>query len=199
VNSQLGTHILAITPGQGFDAPKWRRVLLSGVDAFMLREKNLSARALLDATRWCQDTAPGLELWVNGRLDVALTANCGLHAPEAYPDVDSKVVRLSKPLHEESQWCARHHQAQLLISPLFESPGKQNKWGSTRLKSFLRQMPQERPRMLALGGINPRNAAELSHPNLDGVAVIRALWDDPDPSRCVEKLRAALCPGQGRL
>ena len=99
--------LLAITPGLGFDRESWRAVLRSGVDGFLLREKELSARALLDAVRWSQDTAPGVRLWVAGRLDVALAAGCGLHAPEAYPAIEAGLVPLSRPLHQEDQWPAR--------------------------------------------------------------------------------------------
>ena len=87
--------VLAITPGEGFGASKWRAVLRSGVDGFLIREKGMEARALLDAARWCRDEAPGIELWVGGRLDVALAAGCGLHAPEAHPDIPEDLVPLS--------------------------------------------------------------------------------------------------------
>ena len=79
--------LLAITPGLGLDRGRWKTVLRSGVDAFLIREKQLAARDLLEAVRWCQDAAPEVALWVAGRLDVALSAGCGLHAPEDHPDL----------------------------------------------------------------------------------------------------------------
>ena len=94
--------LLAITPGLGFEPQAWRQVLQSGVDGFMIREKELATGALLEAARWCQDTAPTVQLWVVGRLDVALAAGCGLHAPEAYPEVPSSLLPLSRPLHDET-------------------------------------------------------------------------------------------------
>ncbi len=129
--------ILAITPGTGFDGPRWRAVLRSGVDGFFIREKHLEARALLDATRWCQDTAPEVELWVGGRLDIALAAGCGLHAPEAYPEVPASLVPLSRPLHEEGQFEGRRACRQLLIAPVLATPGKGAPWGAARLHRFL--------------------------------------------------------------
>ena len=180
--------LLAITPGVGFDRGRWKQVLHSGVDAFLLREKALSARELLEAARWCQDTAPDLTLWVAGRLDVAFAAGCGLHAPEAYPDLDPGLVPLSRPLHDEGQWHLRKAVDQLLISPVFASPGKGAPWGAERLHRFLDGVPEAGPRLLALGGVDPLTAPALRHPRLDGIAAIRPFWDG-DPVRAVARFR----------
>ncbi|HJU84150.1 MAG TPA: thiamine phosphate synthase [Holophagaceae bacterium] len=182
--------MLGISQDQGLDAEGWRAALRSGIDAFLVREKRMEARALLDAVRFCQDAAPDLELWVAGRLDVALAAGCGLHAPERYPEVDEDLVRLSRPLHSEIQWAERSAASQLLVSPVFESPGKGEPWGVPRLHRFLEALPSGGPRLLALGGVDPDHAGSLRHPRLAGVAVIRALWQE-DPARAVEALKAS--------
>jgi thiamine monophosphate synthase len=180
--------LLAITPGLGFDRERWQGVLRSGVDAFLIREKQLSAQDLLGAALWCQDTAPAVELWVAGRLDVAFAAGCGLHAPEDYPEVEPGLVPLSRPLHDESQWSARSTAGQLLIAPVFPSPGKGKPWGRERLHRFLGTLPAAGPRLLALGGVDPANAASLRHPRLAGIAAIRPFWDG-DPVRTVAHFR----------
>ena len=89
--------LLAVTPGEGWHRARWQAVLRSGIDGFLIREHTLSARTLLDAARWCQDTAPEVTLWVAGRLDVACAAGCGLHAPEAHPEVGPGLVPRSRP------------------------------------------------------------------------------------------------------
>jgi thiamine monophosphate synthase len=180
--------LLAITPGQGFDRIRWKAVLRSGVDDFLLREKELSARELLDAARWCQDTASDIRLWVGGRLDVALAAGCGLHAPERYPEVPQGLVSHSRPLHDEGQWGARCRAEQLLVSPIFPSPGKGAPWGLARLHRFLDGLPPQGPRLLALGGVDPLNAPSIGHPRLDGIAAIRPFWEG-DPERAVARFR----------
>ena len=63
--------ILAISPGRGFDGIRLKAILSSGIDALMIREKQLEAKPLLELVRQVQDLAPQVELWVNGRLDVA--------------------------------------------------------------------------------------------------------------------------------
>jgi thiamine monophosphate synthase len=182
--------LLAITPGLGFDRTGWRSVLRSGVDAFLIREKGLPARNLLDAARWCQDTAPEVALWMGGRLDVAHAAGCGLHAPEDHPEVPPGLVPLSRPLHHESQWAARSTADQLLISPVFSTPGKGEPWGWDRLRTLLDGLPEAGPSLLALGGIDPLNAPGIRHPRLAGIAAIRPFWDG-DPTRAVARFRAA--------
>lgn len=184
--------LLAITPGLGFDRRQWEPVLRSGVDALLIREKALPARALLDAARWCQDTAPEVAIWVAGRLDVAFAAGCGLHAPEAHPEVergvDGGLVPLSRPLHDEDQWEGRCRADQLLISPIFQSPGKGAPWGVERLHRFLESLPAGGPRLLALGGVDPDSAARLRHPRLAGLAAIRPFWSG-DPAGAVARFR----------
>jgi thiamine monophosphate synthase len=181
--------LLAITPGEGFDRGRWQQVLRSGVDAFLIREQELSARALLAAAQWCQDTAPEVTLWVTGRLDVALAVGCGLHAPEAYPDVAPGLVPLSRPLHDEGQWDLRKVADQLLISPIFASPGKGTPWGADRLCHFLDGVTESGPRLLALGGVAPLNTPTLRHPRLAGIAAIRPFWQG-HPERAVACFRS---------
>jgi thiamine monophosphate synthase len=183
--------LLAITPDLGFHSERWRTVLCSGVDAFLIREKQLSARALLDAARWCQDTAPDVALWVAGRLDVAFAAGCGLHAPEAHPDLEPGLVMLSRPLHDEGQWATRRTAEQLMISPVFASPGKGAPWGQERLHRFLEALPAEGPRLLALGGMDANNVASVQHPRLNGLAAIRPFWEG-NPEAAVDRFRAAV-------
>ncbi|MDE3244687.1 MAG: thiamine phosphate synthase [Acidobacteriota bacterium] len=182
--------ILAITPGTGFEAARWKAVLGSGIDGLMIREKQLEAGPLLDLARRVHDLAPHLELWVNGRLDVALAAGCGLHAPEAYPDIPSGLLPLSRPIHSGDQLGSRMDCRQLLLGPVFPVPEKGLPWGIKRLHQTLDEIPPG-PRILALGGITPTNSAPLRHPRLDGIALIRALMKSPEPDRVVDAFRQA--------
>ena len=180
--------ILAISPGRGFDGIRLKAILSSGIDGLMIREKQLEARPLLALVRQVQAIAPQVELWVNGRLDVALAAGCGLHAPEVYPEVPAGLLMLSRPIHSEDQVSARIGCRQLLLGPIHSVPEKGAPWGVERLHEVLAGVPAG-PRILALGGITPTNSAALRHPRLDGIAIIRALMDAPEPRRVVEAFR----------
>jgi len=183
-------HLLAITPGTGFHPEAWATVLHSGIDAFMIRERGLEARALLEAARWCRAEAPEVVLWVNGPLEVALAADAGHHGPEGHPPVPTGLLPRSRPLHAEAQWPGRWDLDQLLVAPILPTPGKGQTWGAERLHRFLGDLPKEGPRILALGGLAPENIGPLRHPRLAGVAAIRAFWAG-DPRATVAALRAA--------
>lgn len=182
--------LLAITPGEGFTPDRWRPVLRSGIDALLIREKAMEAGALLEAARWCRATAPHVRIWVGGRLDVALAAGCGLHAPEDHPEVEPTLLPLSRPLHAEAQWAARRGAEQLLVSPILPSPGKGEPWGLRRFHRFLDGLPEGGPRLLALGGVTPDRAPDLRHPRLAGLAALRPFWEG-DPARAVQAFRTA--------
>lgn len=184
-------HILAITPGTGFHAKTWERVLGCGADAFLIREPGMEARALLHAARWCRKRFPEGSLWVGGRLDVALAAGCGLHAPEAYPDDLGAWTPVSRPLHAEAQFEARLHLDQLLVAPVFAVSGKGPAWGCARLHAFLEGLAEPGPRLLALGGMTPARLKEVRHPRLAGVALMRGLWETPEPEAIIQQLREA--------
>jgi thiamine monophosphate synthase len=165
-------------------------MLRSGIDAFMIREPGMDPRELLVAARWARDLAPGLGLWLTGRLDVALAARCGLHTPEAYPQVPSGLLAISSPIHDPAQIPGRSGARQLLLSPIFTVPGKGPAWGPEKLRTVLDALPPVGGRILALGGITPGNVHLLRHRRLDGVALIRGLWSAPDPALTVTQLRA---------
>jgi len=184
-------HILAISPGRDVEASKWGDVAKSGIDALMIREKHLSVRSLLDLGRRIKDLAPDILLWINGRLDVAIALGVGFHGGEDHPQVPASICEISRPLHNITQISERRESDQLLISPIFEVPGKSEPIGIQGLYKILDNMPPWRGKLLALGGINTENAAALRHHRLDGLALIRCIWDSTDPSGTVDKLRGA--------
>ncbi|MDR1840696.1 MAG: thiamine phosphate synthase [Holophagales bacterium] len=184
-------HILAISQGREIEASKWAAVVKSGIDALMIREKHLNAQSLLDLGRQILDMAPALPLWINGRLDVALALGVGFHGPEDYPEIPPRLCAVSRPLHNIAQIRERQHSDQLLVSPVFAVPGKGEPLGVPGLYGILDNLPPWRRTVLALGGINPENAAILQHNRLDGVALIRSLWDSKNPRNVVDKLRSA--------
>jgi len=160
----------------------------------MIREPGMAPREQLAVLRWVRSLAPGLDLWLNGRLDVALVAGCGLHAPEAYPPVPEGLLPLSRPIHQPAQLRERLHAQQVILAPIYPVPGKGPAWGPGQLRAVLDALPPAPARILALGGITPANAVPLRHPRLDGVAMIRGLWAVPEPARAVERLRSSWRP-----
>ena len=144
----------------------------------------------MELGRWIMNLAPELPLWINGRLDIALALGVGFHGGEDYPDLPP-LCPISRPLHRVEQLQGRTNADQLLISPVFKVPGKSKPLGIAGLHEIINNMPPWRGKLLALGGINYKNVAELQHHRLDGVALIRGIWDSDDPSDMVGQLRSA--------
>jgi thiamine monophosphate synthase len=184
-------HILAISPGSPVDESKWESIALSGIDALMIREKHLGARSLLALGRRIGGIAPRLALWINGRLDIAIALGAGFHGGEDCPQAPPGLCAVSRPLHSISQIQCRFATDQLLISPVFDVPGKGPPMGPGGLHGILDNMPPWQGKLLALGGVDADNAAILKHRRLDGVALIRGLWDSDDPKGIVDRLRSA--------
>jgi thiamine monophosphate synthase len=189
-------HILAISPGRDMEMPKWEAVAHSGIDALMLRERHLSVRALLALGKMVADMAPDLPIWIADRLDVALAIKAGFHGGEDCYDVPSSLCPISRPLHDISQLQERAGCDQLLISPIFDVPAKGRPLGIKGLHEILDKMPRMHGKLLALGGICAGNAAALCHPRLDGVALIRGIWDSASPRIAVDGLRNAWRGGE---
>ena len=127
-----------------------------------------------------------------GRPYVTGQHDCAALAAEVLRDQFGRRVELpaDRP-HDPAQAAGRLGAAQLLLSPVFPVPGKGDAFGAEGLHRRLDALPPFRGRLLALGGITPANAAELRHPRLDGLALIRALWNSGEPGHAVEALRKA--------
>ena len=140
-----------------------------------------AARRLRDATR-----AVGMSFVING--DAALAkrvAADGVHLGGARPDVASAravlgseaFVSIAAHSDDDVRYAVTTHATAVLVSPIFESPGKGPPRGAAALASA-RAIAGDAVLVFALGGIDDRRAAACSM--ADGVAVIRALLDASD-------------------
>lgn len=164
-----------------------------GVPAVQLREKHLSGRELYGlAEQAVEHVAGAVEVWVNGRPDVAMAVGAhGVHLPSQglpaarvsarFPDLRLGVACHSR---EEVTAATRDGACYVTFSPVFPSPGKHPKglqaldgvdaWGTD---------------VLALGGIEPCNAAKVLGLGA-GLAAIRAFHDPVSGREMVEMARA---------
>ncbi|MBK8013700.1 MAG: thiamine phosphate synthase [Deltaproteobacteria bacterium] len=156
-----------------------------------IREKDLEPSECL---AWVRRLAPvadanGTALLINGRLDVARSANVGVHLPERGLPIGSAAALL-RDSPERIISVARHsaHAARLaaqegahivLLSPIFVTPGKGPPLGLGELQRAVVHFAQPRThaRLFALGGIGPTHAAAVWATGVDGVAAIRSVWE----------------------
>lgn len=153
------------------------RAVRGGVDMIQVREKDLSAKELLDMVCRIRDltAGSGTRILVNDRIDVALAAGIdGVHLPasgvppeKARPLVG--LVGVSTHSVEEAIAAERARADFIVFGPVFESPGK-TAVGLVRLAEVASSVKIP---VLAIGGLTLKNSAEAVRAGAAGIAGIR--------------------------
>jgi thiamine-phosphate pyrophosphorylase len=174
-----------------------------GVTAVQLREKHCGTREFVELARCLKALlAPcGVPLIVNDRVDVALATDAdGVHVGQS--DLDCRdarrllgpdaVVGLSVETMEQAERAAELDVDYLGVSPIFSTPTKTDTaaaWGVAGLAA-LRQVSKHV--LVAIGGINLGNAAEVIGAGAEGIAVVSAICAAPDPEAAARALCRAI-------
>ena len=176
--------------------------LPAGRVAVHLREKDLGTRDLLDLARQLAAVcrSHGQALLVNDRLDVALAAGAaGVHLPAAgVPAAAAR--RLLGPGALLGVSC--HSAADVgralaggasfaTFGPVFDTPSKRAHGPPVGLGALAEAARLGLP-LVALGGVEPGNAAQAVAAGARGLGVIRAWLEGPAPAAAVAALSAAL-------
>jgi len=161
------------------------RVLPRGALVVQLRDKSGRdfepfARALLEVVH-----PSGARLVVNGDVDLAAAIGAdGVHLGGERPELsraravlgDAAFISVAAHTGDDVTHAARGGATAVLVSPIFETPGK----GPPRGVDALREAKERANGALAivaLGGIDARRAAACAAAGATGVAVMRALFD----------------------
>jgi thiamine-phosphate pyrophosphorylase len=165
-------------------APWIEALAADGVGAVQLRRKDLDDRALFDWAREARRVAPpGLLIFLNGRLDIALAAGCdGVHLPADGPPLAALRRRFGA-----APWIgvSTHHPDEVARSagdgadyvtfgPVYPTPSKAA-YGEPPGLAGLRAARAAAPDLpiFALGGIFPETLPEVARAGASGVAGIR--------------------------
>ncbi len=167
------------------------RLLLAGGATFIqLRDKDTSAKELLDAARACLAlTRPaGAKLIINDRVDVALTADAdGVHLGQDDMTVaeareilgPDKIIGLSTHTLEQFHAAMRTSADYLAVGPVYETTTKENPSPTVGLELVAAARAiTDRP-IVAIGGITVERARAVLDAGADSVAVISALYPWP--------------------
>jgi thiamine-phosphate pyrophosphorylase len=173
--------------------PEWAaRVIDGGVDLIQLREKDLTedelrpiARSILTAIE-----SPN-QLQINGYPNLAIELGCGLHLPQAMPDVDNPPRPFSRSIHGIGSISTTVTPDFFVAGHLYPTSSKASipSRGIEWLKTIVQASPYP---VVAIGGINASNAARAIQAGADGVAVISALTDASDPRDCAAEMRSVI-------
>ena len=177
-----------------------RAAIRGGVSCVQLREKGCSTREFVDEARLLKAllAGTGVPLFINDRLDVALAVGAdGVHLGQndlAIADARRLVGnRMIIGISAESVADAIRAEAEgadyIGASPVFTTPTKTDTappLGLDGLRAIRRavQLP-----LVAIGGINADNAAQVLRAGADGLAVVSAIVSAPCPRTAAAGLR----------
>jgi thiamine-phosphate pyrophosphorylase len=167
----------------------------TGAVVVSLRDKALDGRALTSLARALREATAraGVRLFINDRLDVALTVGAdGVHLG-GRSLTPALVARLAPALavavstHSRDEIAAATcapNVAFCVFGPVYDTPSKRALGSPVGLAALRDAADQELP-VLALGGVTPGRAPDCVAAGAVGLACIRAVWEAPDPARAV--------------
>jgi thiamine-phosphate diphosphorylase len=168
-----------------------RMMLAGGARLIQLRDKDASARDLLDAVRGCLALTreAGATLIVNDRVDIALAADAdGVHlgqddiTVEEARDIlgDKKIIGVSTHWLDQFRAALDTSANYIAVGPVYPTKTKENPDPVVGL-DLVRETRKiaDRP-IVAIGGITHERAPEVIAAGADSVAVISALYPWPE-------------------
>jgi thiamine-phosphate diphosphorylase len=178
-----------------------REAVLGGANIVQLREKHLRRAELIALGLHVRDAIARRALFfVNGDIQAAIAlAADGLHLPEDGPSIEDArrlvgdEMLISRAVHSvDAAIRAERDGADLLqLGTVFETGSKPhaNPLGLDGVRAVCNQVFVP---VIAVGGINLRNAPEVMRAGASGVAAIGAIFDADDSRRVAGELRSTL-------
>jgi thiamine-phosphate pyrophosphorylase len=167
--------------------------LPAGVAAVQLRQL-LPPRALLDRALAVREICcrHGARLFLNDRADVAFAADADVHLPgRGLSAAEARRLGLeaAQSVHTAEEAARSDTAAAFLVfAPVFDTPGKTAR-GLEALRETCRA---SRAPVLALGGVDERNARACLEAGAFGVACIRSVLGARDPAAAARGLWRAI-------
>ena len=177
-----------------------RAAIRGGVSCVQLREKGCSTREFMDEARLLKAllAGTGVPLFINDRLDVALAVGADgvhlgqndMHIADARRLVGNRmIIGISAESVADAVRAEAEGADYIGASPVFTTPTKTDTappLGLDGLRAIRRavQLP-----LVAIGGINADNAAQVLRAGADGLAVVSAIVSAPCPRTAAAGLR----------
>ncbi len=193
------------------DDPRWRHgprsvieaALAGGATALQLRLKHTRDGDALALVRWAVERArrAGALLIVNDRFDLAdLGAADGVHlgqddlAPERIPAAlrERLLVGLSTHSLDQVHQSRQRPIDYIGFGPVFGTASKQSEWKPRGPGMLAEAVKRAGCPVVAIGGINAGNAAEVSRAGATAAAVISVIADASDPIAATRALAERL-------
>ena len=180
-----------------------REAVKGGVTMVQLREKHGDVRVFIERARALKTVLSdtGVPLIINDRVDVALAVDAeGVHLGQS--DMPAALARqligadklLGLSIETEQQLAEAQHLPldYIGLSAIFATPTKTNTtrhWGIDGLIDTLQKTPLP---VVAIGGINPGNIADIAATGVQGIALVSAICHADDPCLAAQMLAEAI-------
>jgi thiamine-phosphate pyrophosphorylase len=174
-----------------------------GVTMVQLRAKHRTDREILtlgwQLRRLCRKY--GIPFIMNDRVDLALAIiGSGVHLgaddlhPAAARRISNKhfIVGFSPESDEQAERVMPEDADYLGIGPVFGTSSKADAGDALGLEGFSRRRERTPLPVVAIGGINVANAAQVIEAGADGIAVVSAILGADDPEEAARELSAAI-------
>ena len=170
-----------------------------GARYVQIREKDQSTRDFIEeAVRIKEILKPfGVPLIINDRVDVALAVKAeGVHVGQDDMPYSmaralmgpGAIVGLSVETWEDVEEAEALDCDYIGVSPVFETPTKTDTKGAWGLDGLIRIRAFSRHRLVAIGGINASNAAQVANAGADCLAVVSGICAAVDPEAASREL-----------
>jgi thiamine-phosphate pyrophosphorylase len=184
-----------------------RAALAGGAKAIQLRDKDMPVRDLLAAAQAIREmcSAAGAVLIVNDRLDVALAAQAdGVHLGQSDLPVGAArraltgyerrrfIVGVSVASVAEAQEAVAEGADYLGVSPVFATATKPDAGEAVGTRGLAEIRQAVSLPLVAIGGINTDNVADVIRAGADGAAVVSAITRADDMETAARRLAAII-------
>ncbi len=178
-----------------------------GVTLVQLRAKNLSDRDFLHLALKLSEKLEEKRtpLIINDRVDIAFSSGAtGVHMgqddlPLSYAREilgRDKLIGISANTKEEALLAEEGGADYLGVGPVYFTSTKKSANTPLGLEGFREIRKKVRIPILAIGGINHKNASDVMACGADGIAVISAIWGANNIHQAVKELLAAVKKGE---
>ncbi len=174
-------------------------VIKQGVALVQLRSKHTDTRIFLNTALQLSKILTGLNIpfIINDRVDIALACKAdGVHLgqkdipPHIAREIlgEEKIIGVTTANLEQAKEAESKGADYLGVGPVFPTESKQKPLSPIGIKQLSLIRKQIKIPILAIGGINPQNAAEVMSTGVEGIAVISAVLKAEDPQTATKKL-----------
>jgi thiamine-phosphate pyrophosphorylase len=176
-----------------------RSAVAGGVTIVQLREKDCTTREFLKIAQEVKDFCKplGVPLIINDRVDIALAVNAdGLHIGQSDMPYEiarklmgpNAIIGLSVESVQDALDAEKMDVDYLGLSPIYSTPTKTDIHHELGLEGIRTIRKISRHPLIAIGGINIENAADIIAAGSDGIAVVSAICSAVDPKLASQEL-----------